>query len=153
YTFEFFPCGAATTTLANVSKVIQVAGSPVTGAGVTLPLAGAISGTASGGTAAAPAAGVCVEATPKTGRGPPGLAVTDGQGHYVMPGLAAGSYTVLFAPDCAAGLGGFQQQWFNGQQSAALATPVSVAAGGTHGGIDATLTADGGMTGTVRASG
>jgi hypothetical protein len=59
----------------------------------------------------------------------------------------------LFAPDCAAGLGGFQQQWFSGQQSAALATPVSVTAGGTHAGIDATLTADGAMTGTVQASG
>jgi hypothetical protein len=153
YTLEFFPCGAAATNLASVAKLIQVAGSPVTGAGVTLPLAGAISGTVSGGTAAAPVAGVCVEATPKTGRGAPGLAVTDGQGQYLMTGLAAGSYTVLFAPDCAAGLGGFQQQWFNGQQSAVLATPVSVTVGGTHAGVDATLTVDGGITGTVQASG
>ncbi|MDR2985702.1 MAG: carboxypeptidase regulatory-like domain-containing protein, partial [Nocardiopsaceae bacterium] len=153
YTLLFFACGSAATSLANVSKQVQVGGSPVMGAGVTLPSAGAVSGTVSGGSTAAPAAGVCVEATPKTGRGAPGLAVTDANGQYRMTGLAAGTYTILFAPDCAAGLGGFGQQWFKGQQSAALATPVGVAAGSTHGGVDATLTADGGITGTVQVSG
>jgi len=152
YKLEYFPCSAAATNLANVTKVVQVAGSAVT-ASVTLPLAGAVSGTVSGGAPAAPVAGVCVEATPKTGRGAPGLAVTDGQGQYAMTGLAAGSYTILFAPDCAAGLGGFRPQWFNGQQSEAQATPVGVGPGGTHAGVDATLTADGGMAGTVQASG
>jgi hypothetical protein len=152
YTLEFFPCGAATN-LANVTKVVQVGGSAVTGASVTLPLSGAVSGTVTGGTTAAPVAGVCVEATRKTGRGAPGLAVTDGQGQYTMTGLAAGSYTILFAPDCAAGLGGFRPQWFNGQQSEAQATPVGVGPGSTHAGVDATLTGDGGMSGTVQVSG
>jgi hypothetical protein len=153
YTLEFFPCGASATGLANVTKAVQVGGSAVTGAGVTLPLAGAVSGTVRGGTTAAPVAGVCVEATRKTGRGARGLAVTDGQGQYTMKGLAAGSFTILFAPDCAAGLGGFRPQWFNGQQSEASATPVGVGPGSTHAGVDATLTADGGMSGTVQVSG
>jgi protocatechuate 3,4-dioxygenase beta subunit len=152
YTLEYFPCGPGGTSLASVTKQVQVKGAPVAGAGVTLPASGAVSGTVSDH-AAAPVAGVCVEATPKAGRGAPGLAVTDGQGQYRMTGLAAGTYTVLFTPECAAGLGGFQQQWFKGQQSASLATPVGVGAGGTHAAVDANLTADGGITGTVQVSG
>jgi len=152
YTLEFFPCGAAGTGLANVTKQVRVKGAPVTGAGVTLPASGAVSGMVTGA-AAASVAGVCVEATRKTGRGAPGFAVSDGQGQYRMTGLAAGTYTVLFAPDCPAGLGGFQQQWFKGQQSASLATPVGVGPGATHAGVDAKLTADGGIAGTVQVSG
>ena len=152
YTVEFFPCGSAGSTLANVTKSVLVGGSPVTGASVTLPQAGAVTGTVGGSSPAAPVAGVCVEATPKTGRGPPGLAVTDGQGQYRMTGLAAGTYTVLFAPDCPASLGGFQPQWFDGQQREAQATPVGVGPAGTHAGVGATLAADGGITGTVQVS-
>ncbi len=69
-----------------------------------------------------------------------------------MTGLAAGTYTVLFAPDCPASLGGFQPQWFDGQQSEAQATPVGVGPAGTHAGVGATLAADGGITGTVQVS-
>jgi hypothetical protein len=154
YAIEFFPCGSRASALANVTKPdVRVGGQSVTAASVTLPLAGAASGTVSGGATATPAAGVCVEATPKTGRGAPGLAVSDGHGSYRMTGLAAGTYTIQFTSTCLESLGGFEPQWFDGQQSEAQATPVGVSAGGTHAGVSATLTADGAITGTVQVSG
>ena len=154
YTLELFPCGSGATRLANVTKPdVRVGGAPVTAASVTLPLAGSVSGTVRGGSQAAPVAGICVEATPKTGRGAPGLAISDGHGSYQMTALAAGSYTILFTSTCITSLGGFEPQWFSGQQSEAQATPVGVGAGSTHGNVSASLTADGGITGTVQVAG
>jgi Carboxypeptidase regulatory-like domain len=154
YALEFFPCGSRASTLANVTKPgVRVGAAPVTTASVTLPLAGAVTGTVNGGGPTTPVAGICVEATPKTGRGAPGLAVSDGHGSYQMPGLAAGTYTIQFTSTCLTSLGGFEPQWFDGQASEAQATPVGVSAGSTHGGVSATLTADGGITGTVQVSG
>ncbi len=154
YAIDFFLCGRGTSHLANVaSPDLRVGSRPVTGAGVTLPQSGAVSGTVRDGSAAGPVAGICVEATAKSGRGAAGLAVTDGHGRYLMTGLAAGTYTILFAPDCPASVGGFEPQWFDGQQAESRATPITVTAGATHSGVGATLTAEGGISGTVQVSG
>ncbi len=147
YSVDIFPCGLRANALANVTRsgVMVTRSGAVTGVNVTLPLAGSLAGTVRGGNPAAPEPGICVEATPKSGRGMAGLAVTGSDGRYKMGGLASGKYLVTFNPLCVAGTGGFVPQRFSG--------PVQVSSGSTHGGVGATLTAVGGIAGTVQVSG
>jgi hypothetical protein len=147
YSVDIFPCGRQASTLANVirSGVTVTRNGPVTGVNLTLPLSGSLAGTVLGGSPAAPEPGICVEAMPKSGRGMAGLAVTGSAGRYQMRGLAPGKYLVTFTSLCPAGSGGFVPRPFSG--------PVQVSSGSVHGGVGATLAADGGIAGTVQVSG
>ncbi len=71
----------------------------------------------------------------------------------MLGGLAPGSYRLLFTPVCTVGTAALVPQWFNAKPSQATATPVGVAAGKTRAGINATLAADGGISGTVTGPG
>ena len=147
YSVDVFPCGLRASTLANVirSGVAVPRNGPITGVNVTLPVSGSLAGTVLGGSPAAPEPGICVEAMPKSGRGMAGLAVSGSGGRYRMRGLAPGRYLVTFTSLCPAGSGGFVPKGFSG--------PVQVSSGSTHGGVGATLAADGGIAGTVQVSG
>jgi hypothetical protein len=155
YSVDVFPCGFRASSLAAVTRsgVVVPASHVASDVRIRLPLAGSIAGTVLGGNPALATPGVCVEATPKTGHGMAGLGVTGATGGYTMTGLAPGSYDVEFSTLCAASDGGFRSQWFDAQPTQALATPVSVSAGATHGGIGAALVADGGIAGSVAVSG
>ena len=147
YSLDIFPCGLRASTLANVirSGVIVTRSRPVTGVNVRLPLAGSLAGTVLGGSPAAPKPGICVEAMPTSGRGMAGVAITGPGGRYRMDGLAQGRYQVTFTSLCLGGTGGFVTQRFS--------DPVQVSSGRIHGGVGATLAADGGIAGTVQVSG
>ena len=114
---------------------------------------GSIYGIVRGGRPAAAQPGICVEAAPRTGPGVAGLAITGRNGTYVLGGLAPGRYQLLFTPVCAVGTAALVPQWFSGQPSQATARLIRVTAGATHTGIDATLVADGGISGKVTGQG
>jgi hypothetical protein len=116
---------------------------------MTLPRAGRIAGTVLGGLPAAAAPGICVEATPTSGVGQPGLAITGAQGRYTLFGLARGRYHVLFTSDCLFGNASLAPQWFRGQPTRATATTVRVVAGQTTASIGGSLVSDGEISGTV----
>jgi hypothetical protein len=138
---------------AIVRRGVLVRNTATTKVTIVLPRAGRIAGTVRGGSPAAAAPGLCVEVTPRTGDGEPGIAVTGPHGGYTLAGLAPGRYQVKFTPLCPAGTAGLVPQWFRGQPSRATATPVTVTAGHITAGIGGTLVADGGISGTVtRAS-
>jgi len=147
YTPDVFPCALRASTLANVvQRDVRVPRSqPLRGVNVTLPLSGSLTGTVRGGTPAAPAPGICVEATPKSGRGMAGLAVTGAGGGYRLTSLAPGAYQVSFTSLCLPGSGGFVAEELSGG--------VQVTSGETRGGVGVTLVADGGIAGTVQAFG
>jgi len=155
YSLEFINCSGTPSRLADLSKPgVQVGGrSPVTGLNVTLPAGASMTGQVTGGNPVAAVPGSCVEATPKAGSGVPEIGFTKASGQYLLTGLAAGQYLVQFTPYCVLGAGAFVPRWYDGQPTAALATPVAVTAGATTSGIGATLVADGAISGTVRVSG
>jgi len=154
YNLEFFSCALSQAKLAGVIRADVLVGSrrAVTGVNATLALAGSMTGTVLGGTSAVAQPGVCVEAVPKTGNGLPGLALTGADGSYSLAGLAAGTYLVQFTSLCPFGTAALVPQWFSGQPSQALATPVLVTSGAAVTGVGGTLAADGGISGTVQVA-
>jgi hypothetical protein len=153
YNLQAGPCiGDA---LATVMRSHLKVGSskPLTGINVSLPVAGQVTGRVTGGNPASPLGGACVTATPITGAGPPSSSFAGSDGVYSVGGLAPGKYRVEFSSLCVLSPGGFVSQWFDGKTSRGQATPVAVASGKSTTGIDAVLSADGGISGSVRASG
>ena len=114
------------------------------GVSFALPEAGAIAGQVTGGNPAAPLGGMCVVATTLAGV-QAGPAFTNSTGRYVLGGLAPGKYGLEFSSLCAGGAGGFVD--------AVRPQVVAVASAATTSGVDATLVADGGISGTVRSAG
>jgi hypothetical protein len=141
--------------LANVVRPHVKLGSsrPLTGINVALPAAGLVTGLVTGGSPAGAIGGVCVTATPQTGAGETSSAFSTFDGKYSVGGLAPGKYRVEFSSLCVLSPGGFVSQWFDGQATRGLATPVGVAAGKVTGPVDATLATDGAISGSVRVSG
>jgi carboxypeptidase family protein len=147
-------CLAASPSLAGIVRSgYRVRNARTTTANLTLPRGGSLSGTVQSGSPATAEAGICVEATPLTGHGQPNTAVTGADGSYTLPGMAPGSYRVLFTPLCVLGTAAVAPQWYNGASSRAAATPVKVTGGQTATGIGGTLAADGAISGTVTVSG
>lgn len=117
----------------------------VAGIGPASAATGEITGTVTDAGTAANLAGICVWAD-----GPDfGFDFTDAAGVYSMGGLPDGDYTVYFE-DCL-DIGDFASEVYNGVADFSLATPVTVAGGGTTAGIDADLDPAGHLEGTVTA--
>jgi len=133
-----------------IKKGVTVSGTTATtGVRITLPRMGSIAGSVDGDATPAADPGICVGAVPVSGPGGPGLAATGLRGKYVISGLAAGTYLVQFSPVCIGNLAAVAGQWYQNQTSQANATLVRVNAGQRHSGVDATLAADGGISGIV----
>lgn len=148
-------CGA-TTDLASVQltrKIRVKAPRTVRGVNAALPAGGTISGrvTSPGRPALST---VCVESYPVRGDGPEGFTTTGSSGRYTLPGLQAGRYRVFFdtTADCDSSQDGLVPRWYPDAASRAGATIVTVRAGATTPGINATLQADGGISGTVTSA-
>ena len=75
--------------------------------------------------------------------------MTDSTGHYSLPGVPTGTYTVTFS-DCTGGQ--HLQQYFNGQSDPAATTAVAVTAGSSTTGINATLASGGAIKFVGRAA-
>jgi Carboxypeptidase regulatory-like domain len=122
----------------------------VTAPSEQLAPAGSISGKVLGGGAATPQTGVCVVAVPVSPADVMQPATTDEHGNYEVTGLAPGKYQVYFGdPFCVFSGSGYAPQWYNNQPAQATAAQVSVTAGGTATGINATLSSDGAISGVV----
>lgn len=155
FRIEYLPCGFGQRKLAwYYGPRVQVGTrSAVSGVNAALPQGGMIAGKVLAGSPAVGQPGICVEEVPVTGHGLARVVVTAAGGRYSLGGLAPGTYQVLFTPNCLLGEGDFVPQWYSGAASQARAATVTVTAGATTSGIGGTLSADGGISGTVTAGG
>lgn len=78
-------------------------------------------------------------------------ASTNGNGEYVIAGLAAGNYKVYFSAGYEGG--NYLSQYWHDKSSASEAEDVSVTLGATHEGINAEMHAGGGIAGRVTDAG
>jgi hypothetical protein len=94
---------------------------------------------------------VCVLALDANGQSVADPAASDGSGNYVLGKVPAGNWTVEFFPDegCNGAATGEAFQFYPGSSTRTSATPVSVLAGQTTGGIDATLAEGAEIAGSV----
>jgi Carboxypeptidase regulatory-like domain len=121
------------------------------GINVRLPAGGSVTGTVLAGSPSAARSDVCVIIVPVKANGSFGLAATHPDGTYRVSGLAAGQYQVNFAdPNCFFSPNDdLAPQWFNDRHTQATANDVTVTAGATTGGINATLVTNGSISGSV----
>jgi protocatechuate 3,4-dioxygenase beta subunit len=121
------------------------------GINVRLPAGGSITGTVLAGSPSAARSDVCVVIVPVKANGSFGLTASHPDGTYRVSGLAAGQYQVNFAdPNCFFSPNDdLASQWFNQQQTQATADHVTVTAGTTTSGINATLLTNGSISGSV----
>ncbi|HYK28401.1 MAG TPA: carboxypeptidase-like regulatory domain-containing protein [Streptosporangiaceae bacterium] len=133
----FLPVLAAVTT-----PGVQVAnGHATSGIDIALPRAGSITGTVTTGNPPVPAANTCIDAIPVTGNGQVEVALPYLDGTYALPGLAPGSYQLLFTNLCVFGSAGLAD---------AQATASVTAGGDTT--VNAVVAADGTIAGTVTSA-
>ena len=154
YHLEVGPCssGSGPASVIRPGSVRVVAPRTVRGVNERLAAGGAVSGTLLTASPAASAGGVCAEALPVSRDGVRGFALSGRNGAYTIGGLAAGQYRIFFGgPGCFSAQA-LATQWYDGQQSKATATIITVTAGHTTSGIGATLLADGTITGTVTSA-
>jgi hypothetical protein len=146
------PCGPASA-LGAVATTERVRDARLTRLPVIrLPLAGEVTGTVTGGADPVAQPGICVTATPVSGAGLPGLAVTDARGHYDLRGLAPGSYRIKFSSSCEPGTAALAAQWYGGGPGAGPGKLVTVTGGRVTSGVGADLTGDGSISGTVTSA-
>jgi hypothetical protein len=94
--------------------------------------------------------GVCVTATSSTGGPGEATTVTGANGAYSITALPPDSYTVEFDPTCQGTVTTpALAQWYSGASKAANATPVVVTSATTTPNINASLSVDGSISGTV----
>ena len=131
---------------ASATKVTVTGTATTINKDVTLAIAGSISGTV---TRASDGTGIpSLTVTPFDAASGTSIAnasvTTNSLGQYVINGLPAGSYKVLFS-------GGTEyiRQWYNNKTSKASGDAVTVTVGGTTSGINASLSVGGKITGTV----
>jgi Carboxypeptidase regulatory-like domain len=131
--------------------VSVAAGKTVSGINATMHPGGTITGKVTGsGTGQG---GICVYATPVTNVNlESGYATTASNGTYSITGLGTGDYSVYFTPGCGKSLN-WLAQYYSGATSLSSAKAVSVTAGKTTSGVNATLHAGGTISGKVTNGG
>jgi hypothetical protein len=157
YSVSFSACFPQSPNLGSVTLprlVRVVAPHPITGVNIKLAAGGSIAGSVTGRSGVpGPQNQACVLAVPTNPAGSYPLVWTDASGHYLMSGLAAGTYQVnLGDPVCDFydfGVPDLAAQWYDDQPGQPTATLVTVSAGRTTHGISATLQPFGGIEGTV----
>src|SRR5262249_4827897 len=125
---------------AGAARVIVRAGQTTAGINAALTVGGSVSGLVTSAATHAALGNVCVFAQNVAQHEDFGFGFTNGQGHYVIPGLNSGRYEIEFAPVLATSLAG--------QVRSAL---VTVVAPRPTRGINAALGAGGSIQGRVTA--
>lgn len=146
YTVEFYGTGSYVSqyyndesSYANADPVSVTAGQVTTGINAAMLSNGAISGTVTDASTGTPIAGASAYVYDSSGSYPIASATTNASGTYTITGLSAGSYTVKF--------------FATGYASSTYAGTVSVSLGTTTSGINAALSPDGAISGTVTDAG
>lgn len=164
YRMTFSPCNPGSRGLPNFGQVsparlVRVsAPRPDNNVNVRLALGGWVSGTVSGQSGSlARLANACVLTVPLDPAGTSTFALTDAQGRYQIPNLAAGKY-LIYAGDPACdfadpGVAVLAPRWFDDQPTQATANSVTITAGRVTSGIDVTLQPYGSISGTVSSAG
>lgn len=135
-----------TTDYSSATPVSVVAGATTPGINASLELGGTISGVVTGPDGVTPLGGVSVYASPFSGPGGGGSATTLADGSYQITGLPAGSYRVQFSPPIGSS---YMSEFYDNTTDYSSATPVSVVAGATIPGINASLALGATISGTV----
>jgi protocatechuate 3,4-dioxygenase beta subunit len=162
YSLYFAPCSGTGPNLGAATRpgLVTVTGTH-TRAGVNLALkaGGTITGRLLGGPAGqTPLAGNCVAAIPIAPNGSLQSTRTRADGSYTLPDLAPGKYQVYFDDIYCINFGFYipqreptsAPQWFSNQAAQSAATRVTITAGHTTTGIDATMHQFGTIAGIVR---
>jgi protocatechuate 3,4-dioxygenase beta subunit len=157
YSVSFSECDPQAPNLGSVTlpRLVRVAAPHhVIGVNIKLAAGGSIAGTMTGHSSpSGPQNQACVTAAPTNRNGSYPLVFTDASGHYLMSGLAAGTYKVdLGDPICDFydfGVPNLTSQWYDDQPGQPTATLVTVSAGHITRGISATLQPFGGIEGKV----
>jgi hypothetical protein len=147
------PCnGQNLATITRPGTVHVTAPHTTTHIDAALPDGGTVSGTVLGGSPTAkPQEGICVDIVPTNLYGYGAGVVTAADGTYSTNGLAAGAYQVLFGDPYCPFNDAFAPIWYNHKPSQSTADAVTVTAGATTSGINATLLPGGlgAISGTV----
>ena len=130
----------------SATPLTVAAAATLTGKNVSLTMGGKISGIVTG-TGGVPLPSVSVSA--QGSNGGYSSATTDASGSYSLRGLAAGDYKVQFSPP----IGDYVGQWWLGMSSSGSAMPLTVTAGGSLTGKNATLKVGATVSGTVTGVG
>jgi hypothetical protein len=158
YRLQFTNCDGSSTTVAQLqlARTVHVtAPRTVTGVSAALTAGGSVSGRVLAGAPAIGQSDVCVEADPVKAGGLSNFVLTRSGGRYQVRNLQPGRYKVHFLTrgNCDTSQDGLVPQWYKGSATKGTATVVTVRAGHDTGGIDATLGADGGISGRVTVAG
>lgn len=137
------------TSLTSATRITVVDRQATTGIDAELRYGGRIEGDVVEDAGGAPIAGGTVAAFDAYGS-LLGWATVDPQGHYVVRGLATGSYRIRY--DGPPG-GGYVQQFHNGKATLSTADPVAVTVGRTTTVATARLEAGGSISGRVQVDG
>ncbi|HUA03960.1 MAG TPA: carboxypeptidase regulatory-like domain-containing protein [Solirubrobacteraceae bacterium] len=136
------------TSLASATAVSVALGQTTSAINGSLSGGGEVSGTVDGGSSGTPLSGVSVYLYSTSNQYYYGTATTDANGSFFLGGVPAGTYTAyLNSPDS-----GYMSEFYGGTADESSATSFSVVAGQTTSGINATLPAYGGISGTVTDS-
>ena len=137
--------------LGSGNAVAVNAGATTSGINGSLGIAGAISGTVVADGTGAPVAGICVSPQIPSSGSSNFRFNTAADGTYLMNGLAPGTYRVRFQ-DCS-GTVDWATEYYDNKLAQNAANLVTVAAGATTTGVNASLGAAGSVSGTVVADG
>jgi hypothetical protein len=161
YTIEFSPCGNSlyapqyyndVTDSSQATTVTPTLAQPATGVDATLFAGATISGTVSDASGPITTGDICISAElDSAGSEFFGEVHTDANGNYTLPGLDPGSYRLQFG-DCGGSARNDVPQYYEGSGSSQDTQgfhEVSVTAGGSQTGINATLLAGTSISGHV----
>ena len=139
-------------TAGSANLVSVTAGSTTAAINAALAPSGTIVGTVTDTNGGAPLSGICVDAfTLANSSTPVSSATTQPDGTYAITGLETGSYDIEFSTGCG-NSGDYLTTWYNTQTSVDSANAVTVTVGLTTSSIDASLTLEGSISGTVTAA-
>ena len=128
--------------------IVLATGQGIVGVNAALTTGGTITGTVTGAADGKPIVGIYVSAYSGTSPGSAGV-TTDANGNYTISGLATDAYAVNFTDDNNVYVG----QYWNNEYDWRASDKVTVTAGQTAAGINATMVKGGSITGKVtRAS-
>lgn len=136
---------------AEATAVSVTAGSTASGINAAMQTGGQIAGKVASASGSAPVSGIQISVYQGANDYATADATTTATGEYTVSGLATGEYKVEFSPPYGSTLN-YLPQYYDSKTSLSEASEVSVVAGSTASGINASLAAGGQIAGTVTSA-